>query len=78
MVLESFKLLVRNITLLVFAPLVVGFGSVLLVNEKQSSNLTARKVFFLALFLILLGTYVGMTVLPVILGQLLMSDLMKV
>ena len=78
MVLESFKLLARKITLLVFAPLVVGFGSVLLVNEKQSLSPTARKASSLALFLIQLGTYVGMTVLPVILGQLLMSDLMKV
>ena len=77
MVLESFKLLARKITLLVFAPLVVAYGYALLVNEKQSSNLIARKVFSLVLSLILLGTYVGMTVLPVILVQLLMSDLMK-
>ena len=77
-VLESFKLLERKIILLGFEPLVVEFGSVLLVNEKQSLNPTARKVSSLVLFLIQLGTYVGVTVLPVILGQLLMSDLMKV
>ena len=78
MALESFKLLARKITLLGFAPLVVGYGSVLLVNEKQNLSPITRKASSLALFLIQLGTYVGMTVLPVILGQLLMSDLMKV
>ena len=72
-----FKLLTKKIILLAFALLVVEFGSILLVNEKQNSSPTVRKVSSLVLYRIQLGIYGGMTIILATSVLLAMSDSME-